>query len=105
MPDREPRIRGRGHPLPFSKGRLATTLFLSGFEAERSYELARVVERAVTEHGADELTLEELYGLVERVLGAEEGEGTVARFRAWQFPGIAGRARKESRSCRHSLRS
>ena len=34
MPDREPRIRGRGHPLPFSKGRLATTLFLSGFEAE-----------------------------------------------------------------------
>jgi 2-phosphoglycerate kinase len=84
MPDREPRIRGRGHPLPFSKGRLATTLFLSGFEAERSYELARVVERAVTEHGADELTLEELYGLVERVLGAEEGEGTVARFRAWQ---------------------
>jgi 2-phosphoglycerate kinase len=84
MPDREPRIRGRGHPLPYSKGRLATTLFLSGFEAERSYELARVVERAVTEHGADELTLEELYGLVERVLGAEEGEGTVARFRAWQ---------------------
>jgi len=85
VPDgREPRIRGRGHPLPFSKGRLATTLFLSGFEAERSYELARVVERAVTEHGADELTLEELYGLVERVLGAEEGEGTVARFRAWQ---------------------
>ena len=38
----------------------------------------------MTEHGADELTLEELYGLVERVLGAEEGEGTVARFRAWQ---------------------
>jgi 2-phosphoglycerate kinase len=84
MPDREPRIRGRGHPLPFSKGRMATTLFLSGFEPERSYEIARVVERAVTEHGADELSLEELYQLVERVLATEEGDETLTRFRAWQ---------------------
>ncbi|MDX6496561.1 MAG: hypothetical protein QOE17_2547, partial [Gaiellales bacterium] len=31
MPERrEPRVRGRGHALPFSKGRMATTLFLSG---------------------------------------------------------------------------
>jgi 2-phosphoglycerate kinase len=84
VPERQPRIRGRGHPLPFSKGRMATTLFLSGFEPERSYELARVVERAVAEHGAEELSLDELYELVERVLTAEEGEQTVDRFRAWQ---------------------
>src|SRR5437764_14804724 len=84
MPDREPRIRGRGHPLPFSKGRLATTLFLSGFEPERADELARMVERAVTDHGADELTLEELHGIVEQVLDREEGSGTVQRFQAWQ---------------------
>ena len=48
MPDqREPRIRGSGHPLPFSKGRMATNLFLSGVEAEHAYELALDIERAV----------------------------------------------------------
>ena len=47
MPDqREPRIRGTGHPLPFSKGRMATNLFLSGVEAEHAYELALDIELA-----------------------------------------------------------
>jgi 2-phosphoglycerate kinase len=79
-----PRVRGRGHPLPFSKGRMATTLFLSGFEPERSYTLARVIERAVDDLGADEISLEELHQVVETVLGAEESEETVRRYRAWQ---------------------
>ena len=48
MPDqREPRIRGSGHPLPFSNGHMATKLFLSGVEAEHAYELALEIERAV----------------------------------------------------------
>ena len=43
MPDRREH-RGsaaRGHPLPFSKGRMATTLFLSGVDAEHAYTRAR----------------------------------------------------------------
>ncbi len=85
MPDgREPRIRGRGHPLPFSKGRMATTLFLAGFEPERSYAIARAVERAISELPTEEMTLEELYMVLEEVLEREEGERMVARFRAWQ---------------------
>ena len=83
--EREPRIRGRGHPLPFSKGRMATTLFLSGFEPERSYALARVIERAVVDAGTDELTLDELHEVVEQVLAQEEGESLVRRYRAWQL--------------------
>jgi 2-phosphoglycerate kinase len=79
-----PRIRGRGHPLPFSKGRMATTLFLAGFDPERSYVIAREVEREVTAGQADEITLDELHLLVEDVLAREEGEPTVARYRAWQ---------------------
>ena len=85
MPEgREPRIRGRGHPLPFSKGRMATTLFLAGFEPERSYAIARAVERAISELPTEEMTLEELYMVLEEVLEREEGERMVARFRAWQ---------------------
>jgi 2-phosphoglycerate kinase len=85
VPDgREPRIRGRGHPLPFSKGRMATTLFLAGFEPERSYAIARAVERSISELPTEEMTLEELYMVLEEVLEREEGERMVARFRAWQ---------------------
>ena len=75
----------RGHPLPFSKGRMATTLFLSGFEAERAYQLAQEIEREVREPGADEITLDELHGLVEDVLGREDGPADASRATAaWQ---------------------
>jgi 2-phosphoglycerate kinase len=85
MPEgREPRIRGRGHPLPFSKGRMATTLFLAGFEPEQSYAIARAVERAISNLAAEEMTLDELYLVVEEVIGREEGDHMVRRFRAWQ---------------------
>jgi 2-phosphoglycerate kinase len=85
MPDsREPRVRGRGHPLPFSKGRMATTLFLSGVEAEHAYALALEIELAVLELGADEITLDDLHGVVEDVLGRRDGPAGVERYRAWQ---------------------
>jgi 2-phosphoglycerate kinase len=85
MPDnREPRIRGRGHPLPFSKGRMATTLFLSGEDAEHAYELALEIEAALGCLEVDELALEDLHPIVEGVLRARDGEASVARYRAWQ---------------------
>ena len=62
MPERrEPRVRGRGHALPFSKGRMATTLFLSGVEAEYAYQLALEIEAAVLEVGASEISLDDLH--------------------------------------------
>src|SRR4029079_4441587 len=63
---------------------MATTLFLAGFEPERSYAIARAVERAISELPTEEMTLEELYMVLEEVLAREEGERMVARFRAWQ---------------------
>src|SRR4051794_41818029 len=85
MPDqREPRIRGTGHPLPFSKGRMATNLFLSGVGAEHAYELALEIERAVQGVGSEEIALAELHSIVEDVLSRADGPPAVERYRAWQ---------------------
>ena len=85
MPDRqEPRVRGRGHALPFSKGRMATTLFLSGVEAEYAYQLALEIEETVLQVGATEISLDELHRIVEGVLEGRDGPAGVARYRAWQ---------------------
>jgi 2-phosphoglycerate kinase len=81
---REPRIRGTGHPLPFSKGRMATNLFLSGVEAEHAYELALDIERAVQGVGSEEIALAELHSIVEDVLSRADGPAAVERYRAWQ---------------------
>jgi 2-phosphoglycerate kinase len=63
---------------------MATTLFLAGFEPEQSYAIARAVERAISDLAAEEMTLDELYLVVEEVIGREEGDHMVRRFRAWQ---------------------
>jgi 2-phosphoglycerate kinase len=85
MPDRqEPRVRGRGHALPFSKCRMATTLFLSGVEAEYAYQLALEIEETVLEVGATEISLDDLHRIVEGVLEGRDGPAGVARYRAWQ---------------------
>jgi 2-phosphoglycerate kinase len=85
MPERrEPRVRGRGHALPFSKGRMATTLFLSGVEAEHAYELALEIEQMVLDVGATEISLNDLHRIVEGVLEARDGPAGVSRYRAWQ---------------------
>ncbi len=85
MPDRrEPRIRGRGHPLPFSKGRMATTLFLSGVEAEHAYQLALEIEETVLEVGASEISLDDLHRIVEGVLDGRDGRRRRRPLPAWQ---------------------
>jgi 2-phosphoglycerate kinase len=82
-PGREPRIRGRGPGLPYSKGRMAQTLMLSGFEGERAYQLAQVIEREVASVGADEISIEQLHELVEGVLGREDTPAMLARYHGW----------------------
>ena len=62
MPEsREPRVRGSGHTLPFSKGRIATTLYLSGVGAEHAYDLALEVEQALLVQGVSEIAVEDLH--------------------------------------------
>ena len=80
---REPRIRGRGPGLPYSKGRMAQTLMLSGFAAERAYQLAQMIEREVSSVGADEISTDQLHELVEHVLGREDTPAMLARYHGW----------------------
>jgi 2-phosphoglycerate kinase len=82
-PAREPRIRGRGPGLPYSKGRMAQTLMLSGFAAERAYQLAQMIEREVSSVGADEISTDQLHELVEHVLGREDTPAMLARYHGW----------------------
>jgi 2-phosphoglycerate kinase len=74
----------KGHGLPYSKGLMAQSLSATGISPERSFELARIVERRLAENGAAEVDVAELRALAEDVLRGEEGEAAVRRFRDWQ---------------------
>ena len=74
----------KGHGLPYSKGLMAQTLSATGLSLERSFELARVVERRLGEENPGEIDVARLHGLAEDVLRAEEGEGAVRRYRGWR---------------------
>jgi 2-phosphoglycerate kinase len=74
----------KGHGLPYSKGLTAQALSATGLGPERSFELARIVERRLEELGAAEVDVAGLRELTEDVLLAEEGEAAVRRFRDWR---------------------
>jgi 2-phosphoglycerate kinase len=82
-PSREPRIRSRGAPMPFSKGRMAQALVLAGTEPERAYQLALRIQREVSRIAEDEIPIEQLHGVVEEVLAQEEGAQIVSRYHGW----------------------
>ncbi len=73
----------KGHGLPYSKGLMAQSLSAIGLSPERSFELARAVERRLGERGAEQLDVAGLNAVCEEVLQAEEGDSAVRRFRAW----------------------
>jgi 2-phosphoglycerate kinase len=73
----------KGHGLPYSKGLMAQSLSATGLSPERSFELARVVERRLAERKLTEMDVEALRAVTEEVLLEEEGEPGVRRFRAW----------------------
>jgi 2-phosphoglycerate kinase len=74
----------KGHGLPYSKGLTAQALSATGLAPERSFELARMVERRLVELEAQEVDVARLRELTEDVLRAEEGEDAVRRFRNWR---------------------
>jgi len=82
-PTREPRIRSRGAPMPFSKGRMAQALVLAGVDPERSYQLALRIQWEVSRIAEDEIPIEQLHGVVEEVLAEEEGAAIVSRYHGW----------------------
>jgi 2-phosphoglycerate kinase len=73
----------KGHGLPYSKGLMAQSLSATGLAPERSFELARAVERRLAETGAGEVDVEGLRAVCEQVLLEHEGAAAVGRFRAW----------------------
>ena len=74
----------KGHGLPYSKGLTAQALMATGLAPERSFELARIVERRLAERQAEQIDVAGLDALREQVLREEEGELAVRRYRDWR---------------------
>jgi 2-phosphoglycerate kinase len=74
----------KGHGLPYSKGLMAQSLSATGLSPERSFELARIVERRLAEGTTPEIGVHELRELTEDVLSAEEGAPAVRRYQNWR---------------------
>jgi 2-phosphoglycerate kinase len=74
----------KGHGLPYSKGLMAQALLATGLSPERSFELAREVERRLGERGNAQIDVAALHAICEEVLAAEEGEPSVRRYRGWR---------------------
>jgi 2-phosphoglycerate kinase len=74
----------KGHGLPYSKGLMAQSLSATGLSLERSFELAREIERRLLLRGDREIGVEGLDDLCLEVLRAAEGESAVRRYLGWR---------------------
>jgi 2-phosphoglycerate kinase len=74
----------KGHGLPYSKGLMAQSLSASGLSLERSFELAREIERRLALRGDREIGVVGLDDLCLEVLRAAEGESAVRRYLGWR---------------------
>ncbi len=72
------------HKFPYSKGMMAMSLMASGLPPDRSYEMATVIERKLTDRGQLDIASRDLSHLAEEVLAAEEDEVAVRHFRQWR---------------------
>jgi 2-phosphoglycerate kinase len=74
----------KGHGLPYSKGLMAQSLSAGGLSPERSFELAREIERRLALRGDREIGVDGLDSLCLEVLRAAEGESAVRRYLGWR---------------------
>jgi 2-phosphoglycerate kinase len=74
----------KGLGLPYSKGLMAQSLQASGLSPERSFELAREIERRLALRGDRQVEVRGLDRLCQEVLRAEEGESAVRRYQGWR---------------------
>jgi 2-phosphoglycerate kinase len=77
-------VMHRGHGLPYSKGLMAQALSATALPQERSFELARLIERRLADRDEREIDVAALDALAEEVLRAEEGEVVARRYRDWR---------------------
>lgn len=70
--------------FPYSKGLMAMSLMASGLAPDRSYELATVIERKLTDRGGLDIASGELSRLAEAVLADQEDDIAVRHFRQWR---------------------
>jgi len=71
-----------GEDVPFSKGLMARALVVTGLDPERSYLIARLADRDLTDRGASSLDLDRLGELAADVIGDDEAAKTVLRLRS-----------------------
>ncbi len=74
----------KGHGLPYSKGLMAQSMSASGLTPERSFELAREIERRLALRGDREIGVDVLESLCLEVLRAAEGESAARRYLGWR---------------------
>jgi 2-phosphoglycerate kinase len=82
--DPETIVVHKGHGLPYSKGLMAQSLQASGLTPERSFELAREIERRLALRGDREVGVDGLDRVCLEVLRGEEGESAVRRYQGWR---------------------
>jgi 2-phosphoglycerate kinase len=75
--------RARGG-LPYSKGLMTQGLSATGLTPARAWALARLVEQRLEADGIDIIESSALRTLTEEVLGQEEGQAAVERYRDWE---------------------
>jgi 2-phosphoglycerate kinase len=83
-PPRETIVVRKGHGLPYSKGIMAQALSATALSQERSFELARLIERRLAERGDAQIDVAALDGLAEEVLLEQEGKLAAERYRGWR---------------------
>ena len=77
---------GSEESLPYSKGLMARALIRAGVTGERAYELARRIERDLSERGRRRAELGRVKELAVELLGEREGEETGRRLqRHWEL--------------------
>jgi 2-phosphoglycerate kinase len=81
---RETIVVRKGHGLPYSKGIMAQALSATALSQERSFELARLIERRLAERGAAQIDVAALDALAEEVLLEQEGQLAAERYRGWR---------------------
>jgi 2-phosphoglycerate kinase len=76
--------RARGAGLPYSKGLMTQSLSATGLTPARAWALARLIEQRLEANATESIESSELRTLTEEVLGEEEGQGAVERYRDWE---------------------
>jgi 2-phosphoglycerate kinase len=66
---------------PYSKGLMARALIRAGVTAERAVELARVIEKDLSQRGKHILNLDRLHELAVEVLGHDDGNRAIRQLR------------------------